>query len=80
MLSSQTRASQHAAAPYSTSTAGRWKPCAGYWTRNSGQINSTLAVSGSQSKNHPHCAGQLLAREKRAAKNTVGVKNSEIGK
>ena len=41
-----------------------------------------LNVSGQRQpvRNHPHCAGQLLAREKHAAKNIVGVKNSEIGK
>ena len=27
-----------------------WTLCAGYWTRNSGRISSTLAVSGSQSE------------------------------
>ena len=31
-------------------------------------------------RNHPHCAGQLLAWKKHAAKNIVGLKNSEIGK
>ena len=41
-----------------------------------------LDVSGQRQpvRNYPQCAGQLLAREKHAAKNIVGVKNSEIGK
>ena len=38
-----------------------------------------LDVSGQLQavRNHPHCAGQLLPREKHAAKNIVSVKNSE---
>ena len=38
-----------------------------------------LNVSGQRQavRNHPHCAGQLLARGKHAAKNIVSVKNSE---
>ena len=38
-----------------------------------------LDVSGQRQpvRNHSHCAGQLLTREKHAAKNIVGVKNSE---
>ena len=41
-----------------------------------------LDVNGQRQpvRNHLQCAGQLLAREKHAAKNIVGVKNSEIGK